>query len=145
MVQLALWGLEALGFIKRHRKAFAYGALALAILTAATVVYVRIDRYFDGVTETRTKLTAAEAEARRLNARIVGLGRTIDLNEANHRREREQLAEARRIAEQERDAAVARAARYERIRDAAREAPVEDRGPVSPVVRDTIDLLWPQP
>lgn len=142
-VSLGLLGIRALGFAKQHRRVIGYGLVALAILAAFAFVAYRIDRHFDGIRATESQLSVAQAEARRLNDRVSALDVTLKANRRTHDAERQQLETARKVAEQERDAARARAARYERIRDAAIESPAEDRSPVSPVVADTIDRLWP--
>ena len=142
-VSLGLLGLRALGFLKKHRQVVAYGLLAVAILAAFGFVAHRIDRHFDSIRATESQLSVAQSEAQRLNDRVSALDVTLKANLRTHDAERQQLETARKVAEQERDAARARAARYERIRNAATESPPEDRLPVSPVVRDTIDRLWP--
>lgn len=144
-VSLGLFGLRALGFLKQHRRVIGYGLAAVAVLAAFAFVAHRIDRHFDGIRATESQLSVAQSEARRLNDRVSALDVTLKANRRTHDAERQQLETARKVAEQERDAARARAARYERIRDAATESPAEDRRPVSPVVADTIDRLWPQP
>lgn len=142
-VSLGLLGLRALGLLKKHRRMVKYGVIAAAILAAFAFASYRIDQHFDGIRATESQLSVAQSEARRLNDRVSALDVTLKSNRRTHDAERQQLVAARKVAEQERDAARARAARYERIRDAAIESPAEDRSPVSPVVADTIDRLWP--
>lgn len=144
MIQLPIWGLQGLGFVIKHRRAFASVGAALIIASLVTYAWHRADAYFDGISQTRTDLANAQREARDLTGRMIVLGNTLDENRRTFDLEREQLAAARRVAEQERDAAVARADHYRSIRDAALSSPPEDRSPVSPVVADTIGRLWPE-
>jgi len=141
-VSLSLGAMRALGFLKQHRRALGYALAALAILGAFAFAAYKVDQYFDGVKATETARDSALAEAQRLGDRVKSLDSAIDANRRAYDFERAQLTQARKVAEAERDAANRRAASYERIRDAALSAPPEDRGPVSPVVRDTVDRLW---
>lgn len=142
-ISLGLAGLRMLGWFRKHKRALGYAAVAFAILGAFAFLALKIDQHFDGIRATETQLSVAESEAKRLNDRVSALDVTIRQNAKAYEASKQQLESARRVAEQERDAARVRAAHYERIRDAAIESPAEDRLPVSPVVADTIDRLWP--
>jgi hypothetical protein len=112
---------------------------------AAFGAWKLVDDYLDRNRQTEADLNAALDAAGELRGQVDSLGRAIDINRKAYEAERAQIEAARLIAEQERDAALARVAAYERIRDAARDAPPSDYGPVDPVVRDTVDRLWPDP
>ena len=118
------------------------GVILLILAVGWTEHQVRSHvEYVRGIEQSNTDL---KAEKERLDKEVIRLGNINTANKKTYDESLQQVREARRIAEEERTQALARADFYRRARDAANATPEAERLPVDPVIRDTIDSLWPQ-
>lgn len=115
-------------------------ALLVAAAVALTAFVVTQQLTLNSV---RRDLATSQATVGRLTESLSLAVKTNADNAAAYRTSVEQLTAARQIAEQARDRSDARNRQLEENIRVIRSSPPEARGPVSPVVRDTVDRLWP--
>jgi len=146
---MPLWlisvGVKTLGFLKGISwKVWVALILVIALLFAGWRIQSAVQNHFEYVHRIEGEKKDLEGLRDRLNTRITELSDINTRNQAIYDESLRQAEQARRIADEERQKAETRAERYRSIRDAANATPEADRQPVSPVVRDTVDRLWPQ-
>lgn len=117
-------------------------ALLVAAAVALTAFVVTQQLTLNSV---RRDLATSQETVGRLTESLSLAVKTNADNAAAYRTSVEQLTAARRIAEQARDRSDARNRQLEENIRVIRSSPPEARGPVSPVVRDTVNRLWPAP
>lgn len=115
-------------------------ALLVAAAVALTAFVVTQQLTLNSV---RRDLATSQETVGRLTESLSLAVKTNADNAAAYRTSVEQLTAARQIAEQARDRSDARNRQLEENIRVIRSSPPEARGPVSPVVRDTVDRLWP--
>lgn len=139
------WGMGVLGSLKKISwKVWVAMILVIALLFAGWRIQHSVQEHFEYVHRIEGEKKNLEGLRDRLNNRITELSGVNTRNKAIYDESLRQAEQARRIADEERQKAETRAERYRSIRDAANATPEADRQPVSPVVRDTVDRLWPQ-
>jgi len=117
-------------------------ALLVAAAVALTAFVVTQQLTLNSV---RRDLATSQETVGRLTESLSLAVKTNADNAETYRVSIDQLTAARQIAEQARDRSDARNRQLEENIRAIRSSPPEDRGPVSPVVRATVDRLWPHP
>lgn len=141
---LALKALLAVGVPQRFAKYIFWGILGLLIAAAAFFAWRAIDQHYQHIAQLERDNATLSATNDKLNAAINDLSKVNADNLKARELAEQQMKDNQLVATANRKAEQDRKADLRSIRDAINSTPAADRHAVSPVIRSTVDRLWPK-